>query len=47
MHKIALVLACSLLLTLPPAWGAPKDADANIKPAVLTTREQRKLNSKL
>ena len=47
MHKIALVLAFSLLLTLPPAWGAPKDADANIKPAVLTTREQRKLNSKL
>ena len=47
MHKIALVLACSFLFSLPAAYAMQKDIDADIKPAVLTTRDQRKLNSKL
>ena len=47
MHKIAVVLACSLLFSFPAAYAMQKDVDADIKPAVLTTRDQKKLNSKL
>lgn len=47
MHKIALVLACSLLFSSPVAIAAEQNADRDIKPAVLVTPNEKKLQSKL
>lgn len=47
MHKIALVLACSLLLTFPLPSAAAVSSNKDIKPAVLITPDSKKMNSKL